>query len=271
VTVNGRIKSLSVTREGLNAEVEPGWRSLAGRGAVVTGAGGGIGCGVAAQLVRAGARVVIADVDSDAAEATAHELGDAAVPAVVDVADPGSVERLKAGAIAALGSIYVLVNNAGVLSAAPVLELSVEEWDRVMGVNARGVFLCSKAFGAHMVEQGGGCIINVASISGKQGDPTLAHYSASKFAVVGFTQALAKELAPHNVSVNAVCPGTVRTPMMGKLAEEWGGTIDSVAADLQLVKRPQDPLEIGAAVVFLASMESITGQAINVDGGCVFN
>jgi meso-butanediol dehydrogenase/(S,S)-butanediol dehydrogenase/diacetyl reductase len=111
----------------------------------------------------------------------------------------------------------------------------------------------------------------MSSIAGKQGDPTLAHYSASKFAVIGFTQALARELGNANVRVNAVCPGTVATQMMADLAHAWDSTIESVAARAQVLASPQEPREIGAAVVFLASMPSITGQAINVDGGAVFN
>ncbi len=236
----------------------------------MTGAGRGIGLAIASELRDAGARVVLADVDAGAAREAAAALGQGAYAERVDVTDPASVEALRDAAVQRLQRVRLLVNSAGVLSVAPVLELPVEEWDRVMAVNARGVFLCAKAFARHMVDNGGGSIVNVASIAGKAGDPTLAHYSASKFAVIGFTQALAKELAAHGVRVNAVCPGAVRTPMLEQLADRWQTSVDALVRE-QLIKAPQDPRDIGAAVVFLASMPSITGQAINVDGGTVFN
>jgi meso-butanediol dehydrogenase / (S,S)-butanediol dehydrogenase / diacetyl reductase len=244
---------------------------LAGQGAVVTGAARGIGLGIARELLRAGARVVLADVNRESVQAAASGLGEGTYAEVVDVTDPGSVEGLRDAAVRELGRVSVLVNNAGVLSVAPVLEMHVGEWDRVMAVNARGVFLCSRAFGRHMVDSGGGSIINMASIAGKRGDPTLAHYAASKFAVVGFTQSLAMELAEHGVRVNAVCPGAVATPMLEGLADEWHTSVSAMARNGQLIKSPQDVREIGAAVVFLATMPSVTGQAINVDGGSVFN
>ena len=114
-----------------------------------------------------------------------------------------------------------------------------------------------------------GVVVNIASVAGKLGDPSLAHYTASKFGVVGLTQSLAREWGPDGVHVNAVCPGTVATTMLAELADGWGTTIQAMAED-QVLKHPQDAREIGAAVVFLASMPSITGQAINVDGGTVF-
>jgi meso-butanediol dehydrogenase/(S,S)-butanediol dehydrogenase/diacetyl reductase len=215
--------------------------------------------------------VVLADISAEAVRDAAAALGDGAYPEVVDVTDPDSVEALRDASVTHLGRVSVLVNNAGVLSVAPVLELAVEEWDRVMAVNARGVFLCSKSFASHMVDNGGGSIISMASIAGKRGDPTLAHYSASKFAVVGFTQSLAMELAEHGVRVNAICPGAVATPMLEGLAQHWHTSVKALTQDGQLIKVPQDASEIGAAVVFLATMPSITGQSINVDGGSVFN
>jgi 3-oxoacyl-[acyl-carrier protein] reductase len=122
-----------------------------------------------------------------------------------------------------------------------------------------------------MVRNGGGNIVTIASISGKEGDVQNAHYSASKAAAINFTQTLAKELAGANVRVNAICPGTVATPMSELFATSWGTTVEDVAAEYQLIKRPQHPREIAAAVLFVATMPSITGQAINVDGGAVFH
>jgi meso-butanediol dehydrogenase/(S,S)-butanediol dehydrogenase/diacetyl reductase len=246
-------------------------RDISGRGAVVTGGAGGLGFGIAAALADAGASVLMADIDGDAAREAAERLGGGAEAAAVDVADPASVAHLLEVAAERVGPVYVLVNCAGVLSVSPVLELEWAEWNRVMSINAGGTFLCSKTFAAEMVQRGDGAIVNIASIAGKRGDPTLAHYSASKFAVVGFTQALAQELAPYGVTVNAVCPGTVPTAMTAELAARWGESVEAMAKRFQASPRPQEPAEIGAAVVFLARMRSITGQALNVDGGSVFS
>jgi meso-butanediol dehydrogenase/(S,S)-butanediol dehydrogenase/diacetyl reductase len=180
------------------------------------------------------------------------------------------VSELFNGALAET-TIDVVVNVAGVLSLALVTELPVDEWDRVMGVNARGPFLVARGALPRMIERRGGSIINISSTAGKEGEATLAHYSASKFAVIGFTQALAREVAEFDIRVNAICPGVVNTPMIGQVAAAWGRSADDLAADLQLLKRPQDAREIGAAAVFLATMPSITGQAINIDGGTVFH
>jgi meso-butanediol dehydrogenase/(S,S)-butanediol dehydrogenase/diacetyl reductase len=238
---------------------------------VVTGAARGIGLGIAQALADAGADVLLADLDGDAALAAAEGVGSRAAGASVDVADPASVAALRDGALERYGQVDVLVNNAGVISVAPLLDLSWDEWTRVMTVNAGGTFLCSRAFARPMVDAGSGAIVNVSSIAGKRGDPTLSHYSASKFAIVGFTQAIAQELAPAGVTANAVCPGTVETPMMRELATRWGDSVDQVAARYQAQPRPQSPLEVGEAVVFLACAPAITGQALNVDGGSVFH
>jgi meso-butanediol dehydrogenase / (S,S)-butanediol dehydrogenase / diacetyl reductase len=248
-----------------------GAHPLEGQTALVTGAGGGIGRGVVEELAASGAYVVAADVDFSSAQRTVDGLGRPGEAAELDVSEPDSVKNLLRDLMSAGKRIDVLANVAGVLSVSPVTKLSVEEWDRIMSVNARGVFLVSRAVLAGMIAAGQGAIVNVASTSGKDGEPTLAHYSASKFAVIGFTQALAKEVAAFGIRVNAVCPGVVRTTMIEDVASAWGQSAEEIAADLQLIKRPQLPREIGAAVVFLASMPSITGQAINVDGGTVFH
>jgi meso-butanediol dehydrogenase / (S,S)-butanediol dehydrogenase / diacetyl reductase len=243
-------------------------RPLAGQTALVTGAGRGIGRGVAQELAAAGARVVAADLDLASAEQTIAGLPDGGQAALVDVSDPASVDRL-------LGSVPVpidiLVNVAGVLTISPVVDLPVEDWDRVMAVNARGTFLVTKATLPGMIAAGSGAIINISSAAGKDGAATAAHYSASKFAVIGFTQALAKEVAEHGIRVNAVCPGVVRTAMIADAAAAWDVPADQLVNDWQLIKRAQEAREIGAAVVFLAVMSSMTGQSINVDGGSVFH
>lgn len=245
--------------------------SLADRGAVVTGAGAGIGLAIAAALVSAGARVMLADLDVAAADRAADALGPSAHAAACDVGDEVSVQQLRERVQDAVGEVDVLVNNAGVLSVAPVSELEWSEWQRVMTVNAGGTFLCSRAFADGMTARGAGAIVNVASISARRGDPTLAHYSASKAAIIAFTQALAQELGGDGVTVNAVCPGTVSTAMMKRLAAEWGESVEAVASRFQAAPSPQAPEEIAAAVVFLARSPTITGQALNVDGGSVFN
>jgi meso-butanediol dehydrogenase/(S,S)-butanediol dehydrogenase/diacetyl reductase len=251
------------------ATVENGRGSLQGQTAVVTGAASGIGRGIVGQLLRAGARVVAADIDEERLVKTAEALG--ALRAHVDVSDRDSVFHMRDEAVRQLGAVDILVCNAGVCRSSPLLDLTQEEWDRTFAVNIRGVFFCVQAFGELMVERRRGCVVTIASVSGRQGDPTLSHYSATKFAVIGFTQAVARELGPYGVRANALCPGTVDTEMGRALASQWGMTISELAERDQIVKRPVTPEEVGAAVVFLAGMPIITGQALNIDGGLVFS
>lgn len=249
----------------MSGEVAP----LAGQTAVVTGAAVGIGRGIATRFVQAGARVLAADIDEQRAAKTAAEIG--AQWAAVDVRSRESVLALKRAAAEKFGHVDILVCNAGVCTSAPLLELTEAEWDRTLEINTRGMFFCAQAFAAQMAERGSGCLITISSVSGRQGDPTLAHYSASKFAVIGFTQSFAREFGPHGIRANAICPGTVDTEMGRRLAEEWGMTISGLAERDQVIKRPVQPEEIGDVAVFLATSRIITGQAINVDGGLVFS
>ena len=189
----------------------------------------------------------------------------------VDVADPGSVEQLVQSVRASGERIDILANVAGVITLAPVTDLAVRDWDHVMNVNARGTFLVSQAVLPVMMEAGAGAIINISSAAGKDGTAGGAHYSASKFAVIGFTQSLAKEVAQFGIRVNAVCPGVVPTQMIAEVGAAWQLSTEQMVRDWQLIKRPQDAREIGTAVVFLAIMTSMTGQSINVDGGSVFH
>jgi meso-butanediol dehydrogenase/(S,S)-butanediol dehydrogenase/diacetyl reductase len=221
-----------------------------------------------------GAAVAVLDIDLDAATAVAQEALASGVRAAarwVDITDEASVAEAVAAASDDVGGLDLLVNNAGVLSVSPVVDLALAEWRRVLEVNATGTFLMSREVARAMLAAGTtGSIVSVASIAGKRGDPELAHYSASKFAVVGFTQALARELATSGITVNAVCPGLVETAMIDALAARWGASVEEML-ELQAIPRPQTPDEIAATIAFLHRNRSITGQALNVDGGTVFD
>lgn len=254
--------------------------TLAGKTALVTGAARGIGRGVALCLARAGADVAVADLDGDGAARVAAEiaaLGRRSQPLQVDVADEASVAALLAGTVEAFGRLDIAVNNAGVLSAGALQDLSVAEWDRVFAVNVRGTFLCCRAELAVMAAAGRGAVVNMASVAGKVGFPNVSSYCASKFAVVGFTGAIAREYATSGITVNAVCPGVVDTAMWngdeglserfrqpGETREQaWQRSVEGLFPQ----GVPQTVEDIGQAVIFLATAPHVTGQALNVDGG----
>jgi meso-butanediol dehydrogenase/(S,S)-butanediol dehydrogenase/diacetyl reductase len=247
-----------------------------GRRAFVTGAARGIGEATAVALARLGARVAVADIDAAGARRTAAAIGDAAVAVEVDVRERISVERAFAETIRALGGCDILIGNAGVSTMRRALELSDEEWDFNFAVNARGIFLTNQIAARHFVAQGAGVIVNTASLAAKVGAPLLAHYSASKFAVIGWTQALARELASAGIRVNAVCPGFVRTQMQSREVE-WeaalrGITPEQVIADYIAqtpLGRLEAPEDVADVIAFLCSDAArfMTGQAINVTGG----
>jgi len=189
----------------------------------------------------------------------------------MDVTDAAQVALVVDECVERLGAIDLLVNNAGILTVAPVVELDPADWRRVMEVNATGTFITAQAVARHMLAAGTkGTIANIASIGGKQAGPGIAHYCASKFAVIGFTQALAMELGAAGITVNAICPGIVETDMIETFVR---GREIPVAGwiDKQLVGRPQTPAEMAQIIAFLHHARSITGQAINVDGGTVFH
>ncbi len=254
---------------------------LAGKTAVVTGGARGIGKGIVLELARAGADVLIADLLEDAMQSTAAEvqaLGRRALTRRVDVTDAAQVQAMVDQAVSGLGGLDILVNCAGVISIHPVAELSERDWDFVMDVNAKGTFLGCRAALGPMRAQRSGRIVNVASIAGKEGFPNLAHYSASKFAVVGFTNALAKEVAQEGITVNAICPGIVRTYMWDRLSDEWkneGESVEDSWARHQLTLIPQGraqtPQDMGRLALFFATMDNVTGQSVNVDGGFTFH
>lgn len=254
--------------------VEP---PLAGRRALVTGAGTGIGRAIARALARDGASVAVTDIDPAAAEGVATEIGIAAFGMRLDVTDAAATEAVMAEAGRRLGGLDILCANAGISSMHLVKDLDEAEWDRNMAVNAKGVFLSNRAVVRRWLGDGTrGVIVNTASMAGKIGAPWLAHYSASKFAVVGFTQALAREVAAHGIRVNCVCPGFVRTSMQDReLAWEAslrGMTVDAVRDDYVAqtpLGRLEEPEDVADAVAFLCGdgARFITGEALNVTGG----
>jgi meso-butanediol dehydrogenase / (S,S)-butanediol dehydrogenase / diacetyl reductase len=268
---------------------------LKGKNAIVTGAARGIGRGIALKLARAGANLALVDLGNPADPALTYNLaaqtdllrtveeakalGVKAVPVLADVTRFADCERMAAETVKQLGSIDVLVNNAGIIALGLVADFSEEQWDRVMAVNAKGPFLCSKACIPHMLRNQQGAIINTASVAGKTGRAGVSAYCASKFAVVAFTQSLAEELGPANIRVNAVCPGFLRTAMwtevlnkvqglLGRGEGDGGGdNLDFMAAHHTFLRREQTPDDIGDAVVFLSAADNITGVTLNVAGG----
>lgn len=248
--------------------------------AIVTGAGTGIGHAIALALAKEGANVVIGDIKEDSAKTTATEIeaiGRKTLVVKCDVRSSSEVENMVQKTLEKFGKINILVNNAGVSTMALVVDMTEEEWDFNLDVNAKGAFLCSRAVARQMIKQGeGDKIINLGSIAGKSGEQYYAHYNASKAAVIAFTASLARELAPYKINVNAVCPGSVQTSM--QLRElKWGANLRGMPEEeiknwmvaITPLGRLEQPEDVAKLVVFLASEEAnfITGQAINVDGG----
>jgi meso-butanediol dehydrogenase/(S,S)-butanediol dehydrogenase/diacetyl reductase len=250
--------------------------------AIVTGAGQGIGKAAALALAAAGANVVAADINEASVKETAAAIAATGRRALAIKADMGSmndIDRMVSEAVAAWGRIDILVNNAGVTRRAYIMDLTEEDWDRIFRVNAKGVFFCLQRVAREMIPRRSGRIINTASIAGKGFAGTSnAIYAASKGAVISLTKTAAQQLARHNINVNAVCPGIVRTAMYDEMvrvmAETDGVSLEEVerrAVRSVPLQRANEPEDIAATIVFLASpgARNVTGQAFNVDGGLV--
>lgn len=244
---------------------------LDGKVAIITGAASGIGRATAERFVREGARVVLADISAQRAEATTVELGSTTVAVGVDVCDPEAVAAMVALAVGRFGRVDVLHNNAGIAEAAkPFAEITTEEWNKIIAVNLTAFFHCAQAVVPVMRDQGGGSIIVTASIAARRPRPGLAAYVASKTGAIGLAKALAIELASDQIRVNVINPGPARTPML----KQFGFTGDEEEAvrglEAQLpLGRAIDPADIAAAAVYLASDEAskVTGLVMNVDSG----
>lgn len=236
--------------------------------AIVTGAGQGIGREIALSLAKNGAKVVVTDITDKIFE-VANEIevmGSKGLAVKCDVAKREEVENVVEKAIEQFGSIDILVNNAGIYPIKPFVDMTEQDWDRVINVNLKGVFNCTKAVLPKMIKRKHGKIVNISSISGSVvGFPNLVHYSASKAGIVGFTRTLALEVAQHGINVNAVAPGPIETPGTQSLGEEM---YEQTRAAIP-VGRWGRPIDIADLVLFLAGKESsfITGQCIVADGG----
>ena len=248
---------------------------------VVTGAGRGIGRGIALRLARDGHAVAVNDLNKAGAEAVAEEItaaGGRAIADPTDVTDRDAVFAMVDRVADELGSVDVMVANAGIAQVKTLLEVTPEDLATIFGVNVYGVVYCLQAAAEKMIEQGsGGKIINAASIAGHSGFDYLGHYSATKFAVRALTQAAAKELAQHKITVNAYCPGIVGSEMWAYNDREWGRLLGDYAPGELMAKwvadipmgRPGTNDDVADLLLFLASPAAgyITGQAINIDGG----
>ncbi len=248
--------------------------TLAGKRAIVTGAGGGIGRASALALAAEGAAVAAVDISADAAAETARQIaaaGGRAIAITADISDPTDCERVVRDTVKALGGLEVLFNNAGIIRRADAIGTTVEEWDRVMAVNVRSIFLMCKYAVPVMAAAGGGSIINTGSGWGLKGGGNALSYCASKGAVVNMTRALAIDHGPAGIRVNSVNPGDTDTGMLRSEAAQLGEDPAAFLADAadRPLRRMGKPEEIAAAVVWLASDAAsfVTGAALVVDGG----
>ena len=259
---------------------------------IVTGAGQGLGRAVALRLAAEGADIVVAEYNPDSAEQAAADiraLGRRALPYPVDLSDVAQIQPLVDRVVAEFGRVDILINNAGRSQTKPMLDLTAEDWDRVVDTNQRGLFFCLQTVAKQMIAQvpeavrqsdraprSFGKIVNFASISGRSGRPYATHYAAAKAAVISITRSAALALARYNINVNAVAPGVAPTQMWVQIDRERGEIFGSKPGEAFAnfvetipLKRAAEPEDVAAAVAFLCSPDSdyITGQCLNVDGG----
>jgi NAD(P)-dependent dehydrogenase (short-subunit alcohol dehydrogenase family) len=256
---------------------------LAGKVAIVTGAGRGIGRAIAGRLAQDGAALVVVDSDSETAAAAARELRDAggrAVPITADVTGAADRQRFIAAAVEMFGRLDILINNAGIVRVHRPEAVTEAEWDRIMNVNCKAVFFASVAARPHLVASGGGRIVNLASIAGKIATPLWVPYGVSKAGVISLTRSLAVAFAPDRIHVNCVCPSPIETAMWRQIDYEEGprigfapGTFTKMRLEGTPLGRLGQPADVAGVVAFLCSPDAgyMTGQAINVSGGMVFH
>ncbi|ALJ21913.1 SDR family NAD(P)-dependent oxidoreductase [Microbacterium sp. No. 7] len=239
---------------------------LGGKVAIVTGAARGIGLAIARRLHDDGARVAIADLDLDAAQRAARELGEPARGYEADVTSQEAVDRLVADVVADLGGVDVLVNNAGWDRVTPFLDSDPADWDRIVAINLYGVFHTTRAVLPRFIDQGGGAIVNIASDAGRVGSSGEAVYSATKGGIIAFTKTIAREHARHGIRVNSVCPGPTDTALFASIGGD--GLRDALARAVPM-KRIGVPEDIAGGVAYLASDDAgyVTGQTLSISGG----
>ena len=258
-------------------------KRFVGQIVVISGGANGIGKACANRFAQEGANIAcldISDVENQAVAAMCRDLGVEAMALHCDVTDPDSVKLAFNRVMKQWGRIDVMVASAGIYTGAPLSEVSIKQWQRLIDINLTGVFLCNQAVAPVMMEQKSGSIINISSMAGKTSWAWTAEYSASKSGVIGLTRSVAMELAPFGATVNAICPGNTLTDMVKGVAAEVGSRDKKTAEEwLQMrandcpMKRLAEPWEIAGVIAFLASQDSryLTGQAIEVDGGLVMS
>jgi NAD(P)-dependent dehydrogenase (short-subunit alcohol dehydrogenase family) len=241
--------------------------------AIVTGARRGMGKTHALALAKAGAKVVVSDISQEDCEKVVKEIeknGGEALAIKCDVTQKEEVDNMVKVAVGKWGKVDILINNAGIAQFFPFLEMKEEDWDRTININLKGYFLCAQAAAKEMAKQKSGVIVNIASVAMGQvgiGFPNIAHYCASKGGIVGMTEALAIELAPYNIRVNAISPGMIETPMIDPVKQDKQ-SMEGLIARLPL-HRVGKPEEVSNLVLFLASDASsyMTGSTVVIDGG----